>query len=232
MQKYKMNLVVLSGSGLSAESGIQTFRGNGGLWEGYDIYSVATPEAWHSNPELVLRCYNERRAKVLSASPNAGHIALLALESKYSVHIITQNVDDLHERAGSTHILHLHGEILKVRSCGNPAYIAHWPSPDLLWGHNCPQGHQLRPHIVWFGEDVPLMPQAEALVSKADVLIITGTSLQVYPAAGLVQQAPRHCKIYIVDPQAPSLPALGRSIETLNMKATEGLTMLVNRLLE
>jgi NAD-dependent deacetylase len=227
-----MNLVILSGAGISAESGIQTFRGNGGLWEGEDVTAVATPEAWHKDPKRVLRFYNERRAGVLSAQPNAGHFALVALEEKYKVSIVTQNVDDLHERAGSTHILHLHGEILKARSTGNPAYVIDWRKPDLLLGDTCPKGFQLRPHIVWFCEAVEAMPEAEDIVSQADILIITGTSLQVYPAAGLVQYAPMHCRLYIVDPNAPKISPQGRSIEIIQSTAASGLPLLVKRLMQ
>lgn len=227
-----MNLVILSGAGISAESGIQTFRGKGGLWEGQDVTTVATPEAWHKDPKRVLRFYNERRAGVLSAKPNAGHLALVALEKKFKVSIITQNVDDLHERAGSAHILHLHGEILKARSTGNPAYVVDWKKPNLLMGDTCPEGFQLRPHIVWFCEAVEAMPEAEDLVSQADILIITGTSLQVYPAAGLVHCTPLHCSIYVVDPIAPEISLRGRSIEIIQNTAAEGLPMLVKKLMQ
>lgn len=200
-------LVVISGSGISAESGIQTFRGMGGLWEQYDVTELASPEAWRKNPELVLRFYNERRKKVIEAKPNAGHLGLADLEKHFDVKIITQNVDDLHERAGSTSILHLHGEIRKSRSTKNPSQIFKIEGWELKSGDKCPEGSQLRPHIVWFGEPVVEIENAARLVSKAEILLIIGTSLQVYPAAGLRNYAPDGIPKFIIDPEEMYLPA-------------------------
>jgi len=223
-----MNLVVLSGSGISAESGIPTFRGNGGLWEGFDVHTVATPEAWNTNPASVLRFYNERRKGVLAASPNAGHLALVSFEKFFSVQIITQNVDDLHERAGSSHVLHLHGDIRKARSTLHPEYIIDLHGTELNLGDTCPSGSQLRPHIVWFGEEVSTYPLAEEICRQADILIITGTSLQVYPAAGLVYETPMHCKLFVVDPEIPQIAAAGRSIQYISEPASLGIPILLN----
>ena len=185
------NIVVFTGAGISAESGIKTFRDTGGLWDEYDIKDVATPEAWERNPILVLDFYNARRKQVMEAQPNTAHKALVELEKKFNVQIITQNVDDLHERAGSKKVLHLHGEIMKARSTADPSIVHTLKSSNLLLGDKCKKGSQLRPHIVWFGELVPNMELAYLLVEKADILIVTGTSLNVHPAAGLVEYAPR-----------------------------------------
>ena len=195
--------MVLSGAGISAESGLKTFRDANGLWEGHDVMEVATPEGWLKNQELVLRFYNDRRRQLLEVSPNLAHKSLVLLEEKYNVHIITQNVDDLHERAGSTHIIHLHGELLKVRSTKDPKTILDWKT-DLKTGDLCNKDSQLRPHIVWFGEEVPLLDTAALLVSEADYIIIVGTSMQVYPAAGLIDYSKQNCKIYFIDPK-PSI---------------------------
>jgi len=192
-------LVVLTGAGISAESGISTFRDAGGLWEQHRIEDVATPEAWIRNPELVLRFYNQRRNKLNEVEPNAGHRALVSLEKNFEVHIITQNVDDLHERAGSSQVLHLHGELRKVRSERYPHLIYDW-NGDLHLGDCCEKGVQLRPHIVWFGESVPMLQPAAELAAEADIFLIIGTSLQVYPAAGLMSYAPRHIPFFYVDP--------------------------------
>ena len=178
------NIVVFTGAGISAESGIKTFRDTGGLWDEYDRKDVATPEAWERNPILVLDFYNARRKQVMEAQPNTAHKALVELEKKFNVQIITQNVDDLHERAGSKKVLHLHGEIMKARSTADPSIVHTLKSSNLLLGDKCKKGSQLRPHIVWFGELVPNMELAYLLVEKADILIVTGTSLNVHPAAG------------------------------------------------
>ncbi|WP_298325305.1 NAD-dependent deacylase [uncultured Dokdonia sp.] len=199
----KQNIVVLSGAGISAESGLKTFRDAEGLWEGHDVMEVATPEGWHNNQELVLRFYNDRRRQLLEVTPNAAHKDLVQLEEDYNVTIITQNVDDLHERAGSSNVIHLHGELLKVRSSRNESDIKPW-STDLKEGDLCALGFQLRPHIVWFGEEVPLLDKAAELVSKADFIIIVGTSMQVYPAAGLIDFAKPSAQIYFIDPK-PSI---------------------------
>lgn len=199
---------MFTGSGISAESGLRTFRDSGGLWEEYDIYEVATPDAWQRNPQLVQRFYNERRRQVLDAKPNAAHLALADLETAYEVTIITQNVDDLHERAGSTHVVHLHGEIRKSRSSRFPDLVYEVDGWEIPPGAVCERGSPLRPHIVWFGEAVPLMQQAMEIVSTASVLIIIGTSLEVYPAAGLIHYAPRDSKKYVIDPEARDIVGL------------------------
>ncbi len=198
-----MKIVVLTGAGVSAESGIKTFRDSDGLWEGHDVMEVASPEGYERNPELVLDFYNQRRRQLLTVEPNAAHKALVDLEQYHNVTIITQNVDDLHERAGSTDVLHLHGELLKVRSTRFEETILDWRE-DLNVGHLCDRNHQLRPHIVWFGEAVPMISVAMEVVETADVLIIVGTSMQVYPAAGLVEYAKPGIPIYFVDPH-PSI---------------------------
>ncbi|MBC8345492.1 MAG: NAD-dependent deacylase [Candidatus Marinimicrobia bacterium] len=194
-------IVVLTGAGMSAESGLKTFRDSDGLWENHNVYDVATPEAWGRDPELVLKFYNNRRKQIREAKPNKAHISLSKLEEKYDVHIITQNIDDLHERGGSSQVLHLHGEINKVRSTVDPSLIYdldHW---EMKMGDFCEKGAQLRPHIVWFGEAVPIIEHAIPIVEMADVVIVIGTSLAVYPAAGLVNYAPSTAKKYYIDPK-------------------------------
>ena len=192
-------IVVLTGAGISAESGIRTFRDAGGLWEGYRVEDVATPEAWHRQPEVVLQFYNERRKQLLEVHPNAAHLALAALEKRHEVIIITQNVDDLHERAGSKHILHLHGELLKARSSKYEDLIYDWTT-DINPGDVCANGYQLRPHIVWFGEMVPMLEVAIDTIRDADFVFVIGSSMQVYPAASLVAYAPLDAMIYYIDP--------------------------------
>ncbi len=196
----KKKLVVLTGAGISAESGIKTFRDSDGLWEGHNVMDVATPEGWMKNPALVLDFYNKRRQQLKEVQPNLGHQILADLEQDFEVHIITQNVDDLHERAGSSNILHLHGELLKVRSTKNDNYILDWKD-DLNLGDVDLNQHQLRPHIVWFGEDVPMIEHAIDIVETADILIIIGTSLQVYPAAGLMDFMQHKTPVYYIDPK-------------------------------
>jgi NAD-dependent deacetylase len=198
-----MNIAVLTGAGVSAESGIKTFRDSDGLWEGHDVMEVASPEGFARNPAVVLDFYNQRRRQLLTVKPNAAHITLAELEKKHEVTIITQNVDDMHERAGSTNVIHLHGELLKVRSSFDEDLILDWKD-DLNLGDFCEHKHQLRPHIVWFGEMVPMIEIAAEVVEKADAIIIVGTSMQVYPAAGLVQYAKEDAHIYFVDPK-PSI---------------------------
>lgn len=193
-------LVVLTGAGISAESGIRTFRDAGGLWEGYDVMEVASPEAWEKNPALVLDFYNQRRRNVLDAQPNDAHRLLASLESEYDVQIITQNIDDLHERAGSTNIIHLHGEIRKSRSSIDESLVFDMDGDVIELGEVCPLGSQLRPHIVWFGEPVPMIEKAALHVMEADMLLVVGTSMEVYPAAGLTQIAPNDCPVYLIDP--------------------------------
>ncbi len=201
----KPRVVVLSGAGISAESGLRTFRDGDGLWEDHRVEDVATPGAWARDPGLVLRFYNERRRQVLAAAPNPAHLALARLEQEFDVDVITQNIDDLHERAGSSRVLHLHGEILKARGCDAPEDLIETDGRDLELGDTCPRGSQLRPHVVWFGEAVPAMESAYRLVPKADLVLIVGTSLAVYPAASLVHLAPVIAPLHLVDPAAPSL---------------------------
>jgi NAD-dependent deacetylase len=226
------NIVILTGAGISAESGISTFRDAGGLWEGHNIEDVASPKGWYKNQELVLDFYNKRRAQLKEVLPNAGHKALVDLEDHFRVFIVTQNVDDLHERAGSSEVLHLHGELNKVRSTGNESLVYTWEK-DLVTGDLCEEGHQLRPHIVWFGEDVPELPKAAHLASQADIFIIVGTSLQVYPAAGLMQYTPLHCLMYYVDPNPFINHELKHfpNLEVIKKTAVSGLPELVNRLI-
>ncbi len=209
---------------MSAESGIKTFRDSGGLWEGHDVMEVASPQGWNANPELVLDFYNQRRKQLLEVTPNAAHIALTELEKEHRVSIITQNVDDLHERAGSTKVLHLHGELFKVRSTVIESTILNWKK-DLNIGDICKNGYQLRPHIVWFGEAVPEMDNAIRIVMQADILIIIGTSMQVYPAASLLQYAPSEAKIYFVDPK-PSISSTEK-IMVFAESATSGVEKVV-----
>ena len=199
----KKKLVVLTGAGMSAESGIATFRDSGGLWEKYPIEQVATPEAFHENPELVLEFYNIRRRELLKAKPNAGHYGLAALENDFEIYIITQNVDNLHEQAGSSRVIHLHGELMKSRSTGDESavYDIDHEQPDLHIGDKCEKGFQLRPHIVWFGEMVPMMAEAEAIARKAEVFVIIGTSMNVYPAAGLLRDVKMNVPVYLIDPK-------------------------------
>ncbi|HTJ14210.1 MAG TPA: NAD-dependent deacylase [Dinghuibacter sp.] len=215
------HLVVLTGAGISAESGLRTFRDSDGLWEGYAIEDVATPRAWQRNPRLVLDFYNTRRRDVRAAKPNAAHLALAELENDYKVTVITQNVDDLHERAGSTNILHLHGEILKMRSDRDEKYIQEILG-DMEEGALAPDGGLLRPNIVWFEEPVPLIAEAAKITNTADVFLVVGTSLQVYPAAGLVDLVPRHAPVYVVDKKLPPMAPHPR-LHLIEQAATIGM---------
>lgn len=215
------HLVVLTGAGISAESGLRTFRDSDGLWEGYAIEDVATPRAWQRNPRLVLDFYNTRRRDVPAANPNAAHLALAELENDYKVTVITQNVDDLHERAGSTNILHLHGEILKMRSDRDEKYIQEILG-DMEEGALAPDGGLLRPNIVWFEEPVPLIAEAAKITNIADVFLVVGTSLQVYPAAGLVDLVPRHAPVYVVDKKLPPMAPHPR-LHLIEQPATTGM---------
>lgn len=219
------HIVVLTGAGISAESGLKTFRDANGLWEGHNVTEVASPQGFTENPQLVLDFYNQRRKQLQEVHPNKAHSTLALLEKKFKVYIITQNVDDLHERAGSTHILHLHGELLKVRSTGNEGTIYKWTT-DLNLGDTCQEGYQLRPHIVWFGEAVPLIEKAIDLVKKADILLIIGTSLQVYPAAGLMEYTPFNTPIYYIDPN-PTITNT-KNIIVIPENATKGITTFVD----
>jgi NAD-dependent deacetylase len=212
---------------MSAESGIATFRGVDGLWEGHRVEEVASPEGFAAQPELVLEFYNQRRRQIVDARPNEGHVALARLEDLFDVHVITQNIDDLHERAGSTQVLHLHGEIRRARSTRDPLVVVDLPGTELDLGDLGPDGAQLRPHIVWFGESVPMIDPAMNLVQTADVVIVVGTSLQVYPAAGLVGYAPPSAPVHVVDPNTP-LEGGGR-VELHRCGAVEGLTRLEAR---
>lgn len=226
-----MNIVVFTGAGISAESGIKTFRDSDGLWENYRIDEVATPQAFAKNPGLVLDFYNERRRQILAAKPNAAHLALVELEQKYQVQIITQNIDDLHERAGSKHVLHLHGEIMKARSTGYPNELIRLTGSELNLGDVCSKGTQLRPHIVWFGEAVPNMEIASQMASQAHILLVIGTSLNVYPAAGLVDYVTSDCPIYLVDPNQLS-GKFASDAYHIKEKAGVGLPALVKKLLD
>jgi NAD-dependent deacetylase len=225
-----MKIVVLTGAGISAESGLQTFRGSDGLWEGYSVYDVATPEAWHKNPSMVQEFYNIRRKAVLEVEPNAAHFALAELEQHFDVQIITQNIDNLHERAGSKNILHLHGEITKARSTRNPNLIYDIVGWEIRMGDTCEMGSQLRPHIVWFGEAVPMIEPAASLVQEADLLAVIGTSLQVYPAAGLVNLVKPNTPIVVIDPATPEVKHTKRNVTYITEKATIGVKQWVDTL--
>lgn len=227
----KKRLVVLSGAGVSAESGIRTFRDSGGLWEGHDVMEVASPEGWYRNQELVQDFYNQRRKQAMECQPNQAHLILASLEEFFEVDIITQNVDQLHERAGSTKVIHLHGELSKAQSSVDPSLIYELDSWEIKTGDLCEKGSQLRPFIVWFGEPVPMMIPAINLAEQADFFVVIGTSLQVYPAAGLLDYVPNHAKIFLVDPNAPDRK-LSSKIEVITEKATVGMEQIKNRLLE
>jgi NAD-dependent deacetylase len=226
----KPKLVVFTGAGISAESGIKTFRDSGGLWEEYDINEVATPQAWERNKELVLDFYNKRRKQVLESRPNDAHHALVQLESKYDVHIITQNIDDLHERAGSKKVLHLHGEIVKSRSTVDPSLVYKIQGSEIKLGEKCEKGSQLRPHIVWFGEMVPQMDTAYLIAEKADIFIVVGTSMAVYPAAGLIDYIPNNVPKYLVDPSDVKVNGIS-NLKIIKEKASTGLARLAQELL-
>jgi NAD-dependent deacetylase len=223
-------IVILTGAGMSAESGISTFRDSNGLWQNHRIEEVASPQAWERNPELVLEFYNQRRKQLFEVEPHAGHRALVRLEKKFDVQIVTQNVDDLHERAGSSHVLHLHGELKKARSTVDPDLVYtldHW---ELKLGDKCEKGSQLRPHIVWFGEPVPMIEKAAVITKSADLFMVVGTSMVVYPAAGLVHYVNREAPKFYVDPKAFPLHGLSH-LEVIRQKAGEALPVLVDRLL-
>ena len=225
----KKNVVVLTGAGMSAESGLKTFRDANGLWEGHDVMEVASPQGFARNPDLVLEFYNQRRRQLRQVQPNKGHTALVQLEEKFDVDIITQNVDNLHEQAGSSRVLHLHGELFKVRSTVHEDYILDW-TEDLVLGDLDTHGHQLRPHIVWFGEMVPMLEPAIEITAKADILIIIGTSMQVYPAASLVNYVTTGTPIYFIDPK----PSIGTgdfpNLTVIPETATLGVPPLVTAL--
>lgn len=224
-------VVVFSGAGVSADSGLKTFRDHDGLWEEYNVYDVATPEAWEKNMPMVLEFYNKRRKQILEAKPNEAHYAIAKLEKKYDVTVVTQNIDDLHQRAGSTKVIHLHGNIRFARST-NPLKTELYPIVDwkLNPGDKCPEGFQLRPHVVWFGEEVPMMANALEVVKEAEILIITGTSLTVYPAAGLVYKSPKYSEKYLVDPKPLHLTDL-KNLVQINERASVGMPRLVESLM-
>lgn len=221
------HIVVLSGAGISAESGLKTFRDANGLWEGHDVMEVATPEGFANNPELVLEFYNQRRRQLLEVKPNSAHTDLAALEDDYNVTIITQNVDDLHERAGSSNVIHLHGELLKARSSFHETDVFN-QTKDILLGDLCAKGHQIRPHIVWFGEAVPMINKAMDVCQTADILIIIGTSMQVYPAAGLMHDVPQDTPVYYIDPKPENMAK--NHVTIIAKTATEGMKDLLKLL--
>ena len=223
-------IVVLTGAGISAESGIKTFRDADGLWEGHDIMEVASPIGWENNPKLVLDFYNKRRAQLLEVKPNEAHQILADLQSDFDIQIITQNVDDLHERAGSKNVMHLHGELLKVRSITDSDEILPWTT-DLNLGDLDKNGVQLRPHIVWFGEDVPMIEFAIDIVETADILVIIGTSLQVYPAAGLMNYVDQNVPVYYIDPKPATIYDLPNELKVLPLSAVEGMKIVKEELL-
>jgi NAD-dependent deacetylase len=229
--KAKKKIIVLTGAGISAESGLKTFRDSDGLWEGHSIEDVATPEGWHRNKELVLKFYNERRRDGLNAKPNAGHLALKDLEKYFDVQIITQNVDNLHEKAGSTNVMHLHGEIFKSQSTRNPKLVYDMAGWELKIGDKCELGSQLRPFIVWFGEAVPMIEPAVALSQQADIFVVVGTSLAVYPAASLVYYAPPNTPIFVVDPKIPDMEKT-KNVTFIEEPASTGVETLKKMLIE
>jgi NAD-dependent deacetylase len=222
-------LVVLTGAGISAESGIKTFRDSGGLWENHRIEDVASPEGWQRNPSLVLDFYNQRRKQLLACKPNRAHFALVDLESKYDVTIITQNVDDLHERSGSSRVIHLHGELQKARSTVDEGLVYSWQE-DIQLGDKCERSSQLRPHIVWFGEAVPKMDEAIPLARNADIFVVIGTSLLVYPAAGLINYTQYEIEKWLIDPNAVVTPHIP-NLKLIKEKASTGVDFLVTELL-
>ena len=224
-------IVILTGAGISAESGINTFRDANGLWEGHDIMQVASPIGWRNDQNLVLDFYNKRRAQLLNVHPNKGHVALTILEKHFKVDIITQNVDDLHERAGSSNITHLHGELLKVRSTLDERLIYDWKK-DLNTDDVCAKNAQLRPHIVWFGEEVPMLDSAVEITSKADILIIIGTSMQVYPAANLVNYIKPNTPIYFIDPKPSITKNSFPNLTIVSEKASTGVPKVVTELIQ
>lgn len=222
-------IIILTGAGISVESGLKTFRDADGLWEGHDIMDVATPEGWKANQELVLDFYNQRRKQLLSVQPNAAHKALVELEEHFDVTIITQNVDDLHERAGSKKVIHLHGELLKARSSADEHDIVSWQK-DIKMGDLCAKKSQMRPHVVWFGEAVPLLDDAARAVMQADIVLIVGTSMQVYPAAGLIDYAPANAELYFIDPR-PNIQS-AHNLKVIAENASTGVPTLVNELIK
>jgi len=227
----RQKVVVLTGAGISAESGLKTFRDSNGLWEGHDVMEVASPEGFAKNPELVLEFYNQRRRQLLTVEPNKAHHYLVDLEKKYEVTIITQNVDDLHERAGSESVVHLHGELFKTRCTHDENLVLDWKK-DLNIGDNSKNGYQLRPHIVWFGEQVPLLQKAIEITGQANILIVIGTSMQVYPAAGLIHEVSSETPIYFIDPKPSVVQNDFKNLTVIAESATNGVPTLVAALLD
>ena len=224
-------LVILTGAGMSAESGIKTFREAGGLWEEHRVEDVASPMGWALNRKLVLKFYNERRRQLAGCKPNAGHIGLAALEKHFDVHIITQNIDNLHEKAGSTKVIHLHGELTKARSTKDPSLIYDIGYNDINEGDKCDLGSQLRPHIVWFGEAVPMIEEAVRITGGAEIFAVIGTSLNVYPAAGLIEYVPEGTPVWLIDPNDVYVPG-DRKVTVIKEPAGKGVEILTTRLLE
>ena len=229
MSAYMKKLVALTGAGISAESGIPTFRDSGGLWEGYRVEDVATPEGWRKNPVMVLEFYNQRRKKALEVKPNRGHEILAELEKDFDVTIVTQNVDNLHERAGSSRVIHLHGSLFESRSTLDENLIYPISGWELNWGDHCEKGSQLRPHIVWFGEMVPMMEVAGEIASQADIFLVVGTSMVVYPAAGLIDYVPMDVPKFIIDPKIPDVRPMPQ-IHFIAKKASTGMEEMLERL--
>jgi NAD-dependent deacetylase len=229
----KKKLIIFSGAGMSAESGISTFRDSGGLWEQYNIEDVATPEAWKRNPDLVTDFYNQRRKQIIEAEPNSAHKLIETLENEFYVNVITQNIDDLHERAGSKNVLHLHGNIRLAKSSGPKQEDKFYPIDgwELTTEDKCPEGFRLRPHVVWFGEQVPALNEAAKFIQEADLLIVIGTSLQVHPAAGLVHLAPDNCKCYIIDPNVDDFEIPSNFVK-IKANASDGMRELIKRILD
>ncbi len=226
-----LKLVVLTGSGISAESGIKTFRDSGGLWEEYDVMEVASIEGWRQNPDRLLDFYNQRRKQLKDAQPNNGHAGLVKLEAFFDVHIITQNIDNLHERAGSKNVLHLHGELTKAQSSKDPSEVTDIGYDEIHPGDLCSKGSQLRPHVVWFGEPVPAMEEAVRLTMNADIYVVIGSSLNVYPAAGLVQYVPQNVPIYVIDPKDINILELS-NVHFIKEQAGKGVEILIKTLKE
>jgi len=223
-------LVVLTGAGMSAESGIKTFRDSGGLWEEHRVEDVASPMGWVLNRKLVLKFYNDRRRELARCEPNAGHLGLAALEKHFNVHIITQNIDNLHEKAGSTDVVHLHGELTKARSTKDPDLIYDIGYKDINEGDKCELGSQLRPHIVWFGEAVPMIEEAVKITSQADIFVVIGTSLNVYPAAGLIEYVPDSASLWLIDPKDVYVPG-DRKVAVIKEPASKGVEVLTAKLM-
>lgn len=222
-------LVFLTGAGMSAESGIRTFRDSNGLWEEYDVNEVASPMGWYKDTNLVLRFYNERRRQLAKCEPNAGHYGVAALEKYFDVEVITQNIDNLHERAGSSKVLHLHGELTKARSTSDPSLVYNIDYKDINPGDLCEKGSQLRPHIVWFGEAVPMMDEAVEITSRADIFVVIGSSLNVYPAAGLIRYAPSKASLWLIDPNEVN-PGIEAKVEIIKEPASKGVGILKEKL--